>query len=754
MLMTRMTRSRALDWVLIVALTGILVALFGRAIAQGGLYQLRLSVSSAASADAYPSVLREGPWKDLDPGDQIEAVEGAELRGSSALRFYDRVIRAARERGSASVRASRRGTPFETRIGLTPVPWWWAEALCALVQYLVALLLLVRAPYWHLARRNFVLFGCATVLSAAFDWKSGPMRGTWLEVSLGELLMTCTAGLLIWNSQDLTKSARPVPRLHRVLAVAAASVIGCTYLMREYLPHSFAMAQTGAIAGNQFSFAVCILGLARGFLRSDPLERRQLRWVILGFYVTFVGIAFAVASSFVSTWRFSRPIGALADLGIPAGILVSVIGYRWLDVDRLISAAASYTILGLVVLGMALAVLPGVSQAAAPLVGVDPSTVQWVLTMGLVLAAIPVHGYLWPRIDRRMFAERNRRMLGFAQLMDEIGSYSGAGELMRLASTRIDALLEPESIAVYVRMEGLYTPLLARGRAKADPFDPESPLVRALEQRSKPLWADASQLDAFDRAALETLGVELIVPIRGREGLAAFACLGPKRSGDIYTPQDVAHLGAVASRCAEVLLRITPEPSPESTRQVFHRDGDLWTIESAGKQIRLNDFRGLHYLAALLREPGREFPATDLVSLANGSFSARSIEDPELRVVSGLGDAGEHLDARARAAYRDRLQELEAERAEAERNADLGRLARASEEREALLAELAGAGRGRRMNSHAERARVAVTKAIRFALERISERHPELGAHLSATIRRGHLCAYVPDPRTPSEWET
>ena len=27
-------------------------------------------------------------------------------------------------------------------------------------------------------------------------------------------------------------------------------------------------------------------------------------------------------------------------------------------------------------------------------------------------------------------------------------------------------------------------------------------------------------------------------------------------------------------------------------------------------------------------------------------------------------------------------------------------------------------------------------------------------AHLAATIRRGHACAYLPDPRVPNDWET
>jgi hypothetical protein len=51
---------------------------------------------------------------------------------------------------------------------------------------------------------------------------------------------------------------------------------------------------------------------------------------------------------------------------MPIGILVSVIGHRWLDVDRLISAAVSFTIVGLAVLGGAAAVFPRLAQAAAP----------------------------------------------------------------------------------------------------------------------------------------------------------------------------------------------------------------------------------------------------------------------------------------------------------------------------------------------------------------------------------------------------
>jgi hypothetical protein len=69
-------------------------------------------------------------------------------------------------------------------------------------------------------------------------------------------------------------------------------------------------------------------------------------------------------------------------------------------------------------------------------------------------------------------------------------------------------------------------------------------------------------------------------------------------------------------------------------------------------------------------------------------------------------------------------------------------------ERDWLIAELAAAaGMGRRsriFTGGEERARVAVGKAIRRAVARISEADPELGAHLRATVQTGMRCTYTP----------
>jgi hypothetical protein len=46
----------------------------------------------------------------------------------------------------------------------------------------------------------------------------------------------------------------------------------------------------------------------------------------------------------------------------------------------------------------------------------------------------------------------------------------------------------------------------------------------------------------------------------------------------------------------------------------------------------------------------------------------------------------------------------------------------------------------------AERARVNVTRSIRAAMQKISERDASLGLYLRATIRTGYRCSYMPEP--------
>jgi hypothetical protein len=188
---------------------------------------------------------------------------------------------------------------------------------------------------------------------------------------------------------------------------------------------------------------------------------------------------------------------------------------------------------------------------------------------------------------------------------------------------------------------------------------------------------------------------------------------------------------------------------------LFRREGDYWTVGFGGKVVRMRDAKGLGYLARLLRDPHREFHVLDLLAgdAPRGDGTAR-----EDGLATAAADAGVVLDESAKHAYRERIAELEAEIEQARRWNDIERTARVEGELDALTRELAGAlglgGRDRRAASDSERARASVTKAVRGAVRRLADQHPELGRHLSLAVHTGTFCMYDPDPMVPVTWNT
>jgi tetratricopeptide (TPR) repeat protein len=191
---------------------------------------------------------------------------------------------------------------------------------------------------------------------------------------------------------------------------------------------------------------------------------------------------------------------------------------------------------------------------------------------------------------------------------------------------------------------------------------------------------------------------------------------------------------------------------------VFRLEGDYWTVIFDGHTVRVRNLKGMHYLARLLADPGREFHVLDLVAAETGTGAQAGSSHAAGLARSTLGDAGEILDTRAKDAYRRRLAEIDDDIEQARVMGDTERAAQADAERDFLVRELARAvglgGRNRRAASASERARVSVTRAVRQAIARIGDHHSQLSEHLTRTIRTGAYCAYSPDPRSPVRWRS
>jgi hypothetical protein len=265
-------------------------------------------------------------------------------------------------------------------------------------------------------------------------------------------------------------------------------------------------------------------------------------------------------------------------------------------------------------------------------------------------------------------------------------------------------------------------------------------------------------------------GMSLLAPYAGRAAVNAggVICVGVVEdfmwraavaTGDPRADELQAAAAAAYRKLGArwLLDRVTVTPPPPTTTPHRHRipprritflpvaGQTVWSIGPTGDERFVPDMKGLHYLRVLLQRPGVDLTALNLTATVAGHNIA--VEE---------SDGGEVIDQRALSAYRRRLREIDEDLEEARSWADLAKVERIESEREALLRELAGAtglhGRSRTLNGSAERARVAVRKAIASALERIEADDPATVRLLRTTVRTGGVCRYDPDPDSPVEW--
>lgn len=197
--------------------------------------------------------------------------------------------------------------------------------------------------------------------------------------------------------------------------------------------------------------------------------------------------------------------------------------------------------------------------------------------------------------------------------------------------------------------------------------------------------------------------------------------------------------------------------SYEREESLFIQPNDYWTIRYQGHVALLKSTRGLHYLVVLLRNPGREFHVSELLAHAlGGLIPGAGVAVPE-GVNGGLFSGFPVLDAQAKAEYKRRINVLRHELEEAERFNDTKRGTEIQNELEAICDNLASAvglwGRDRKISSDAERARWAVTKCIKKAIQKVDEAIPSLGYHFAASIKTGYFCSYNPHADCRVAWK-
>ncbi len=512
------------------------------------------------AADGYPRFVgwkagREQPQPALEPGDAVVAISGVDLRGAGPAGW---VAAFARHHGPAApidVEVARDGPRRHALVVAGSYRDFWPRLLASLAFVGGAACLL------FLARPSRLVDAIVWTDMAAATFFACTFAGGPIESGLGFLVhvvsLAVAAPLALRAALLFPRDRAPTSAVARIGPWAFAS-LGLFDASRFYgVPLSHAAGALGsAVVGVAYVAASTVVSV-RTYLRSDALERRQMRWMFLaGYLITLPFVLAVVLTAFDPGWGHLLAIAISAFGLLPIATTIALVRTNLFDVDRLLGSAASYTVILVIVLTGALWAVPALADTLHETTGVESRIAQMVLAFALALGLVRLHGSMRPEIDRVFFADRWAFEQGMHALMDDLSRCTSAAQLATTAGARVIDGLRLDAALVALEADDAFVPLFVRGRPMPAPLPRGGALITTLAQSGRVLAADDQGLDPFERAVLRSLDAPLVVPVESAGRVQGFLALGHKSSGDVFTSTERALIAAVADKIASELRRL------------------------------------------------------------------------------------------------------------------------------------------------------------------------------------------------------
>jgi signal transduction histidine kinase len=250
----------------------------------------------------------------------------------------------------------------------------------------------------------------------------------------------------------------------------------------------------------------------------DPLLRNQIIYLLLA------NIVFALVSlhNFGPLYGAARiPLGNLATVLYFFIISATIVRYRFMDAHLLFRYGLIYSSLTFILSGLYLLLILGLQGWFQEEVFAGSLLLPMMPAVVVAFAVGPLKSSLQERLDRHFFRSRallRSRLAGFA---DAITPLEKETAIWRAAWDRGWRCLDPDWVSMTSVKEGRRFPVVTAGVVPG-PSETEV----------------------------------LLLPLEGRSGALGFCRLGPKRGGDIYSPEEVGFGKAIASQTALAIERV------------------------------------------------------------------------------------------------------------------------------------------------------------------------------------------------------
>jgi sigma-B regulation protein RsbU (phosphoserine phosphatase) len=146
-------------------------------------------------------------------------------------------------------------------------------------------------------------------------------------------------------------------------------------------------------------------------------------------------------------------------------------------------------------------------------------------------------------VDKRFFREAYNAEQILSELSEHVRTILDTRALLDTVARKLSESLHVERIAVMLRDGAWFRPALAEGYVP-----PLELAVPADSSAVEPLRRSREPAPSEPESALAPLGAQLLLPLASKKELLGFIGLGPKKSGEPYSPSDTQLLRTVAAQ--------------------------------------------------------------------------------------------------------------------------------------------------------------------------------------------------------------
>jgi phosphoserine phosphatase RsbU/P len=355
-----------------------------------------------------------------------------------------------------------------------------------------------------------------------------------------------------------------------LLLVAALVSVDVALWQRDlHLSRRFFQLPIQTLTGVEGDFGAAVLGVAllvsAGALgwKTFTASRDSRRRLLLLFLGAVPGVAALLIILIASRFDNRLPAWSLLPiitmiLAFPLTMAYVIVVHRAMDVRVVIRQGLQYVLArgGIRVIQIALVI--AISVAASSFLSGDVGPARLAMVVGGLVAIVAITGRFADRlrgwVDRRFFREAYEADAILSELASRVRTMVETGPLLETVATRIADSLHVPRIAILLNEAGTFRPAFALGYPHPpDAAIPIDGLTAKRLQKQQHALVDLDGADSWtqlteagERASLERLQPELLLPLTLNQTLLGIMSLGPKQSEEPYSPSDIRLLDSVA----------------------------------------------------------------------------------------------------------------------------------------------------------------------------------------------------------------